>query len=1649
MGAKISSFNIPLRTFTYYALLRTSIALIVCSFALLCQAQNNLSWKGTVSSDWTNPDNWSPKLVPGEGDSIVIGTSTPNLAVLPSNTRVAALRLSGQTLNLNGFRLEVLHKSTFTSGTIQNGTLICKGATTNLGSSSPLILDLPVTIESSSGSIRNTTFNFDVVLVKSGSSGDYSYGGNTFKKSLTVTNNSKGTIGLANTSADIYMGDVIINANDSGSVQVAQNASGTIFQGDIYVSSNSGGQIRFCQGPGNATIVNGKTIKIGAAGFTTGSLSIKGFTQNSSTPTTLILGGTATLNIQKGGSWTGPFTATAPSIKIDSTNFESNVVLTKTGPGNDLWLGGNTFKKNLTLNQLGKGYITLANTYGDVFHDSLKVISQNSGIIYLSNKGANLMKGAVFIESTHGAGVRFGQSGGTTTVASSGKLIFGTYNSGGLYLKNLSIQSTSRLNIQSLDSAVIYLQGGTSFNGPVDIKGPNIRLEGSTFNQLALIEKTGSLAETGLGGNTFNGPATLIVSGSGSWTLASTNPDVAKMGLELRCNSTGMLNYASKAQNNSITGNLTFSGIGSGVQLGSSGGTTMLSGTAGSNAGQFRYGTINLRGITQTQSAVNSFNLDSSAKVQLLKGNYWTGPIEISAPGVRLDSNIFNAEVKLIKTGSSNDVCNGGNSFKSALSFENLGAGAFTFASIHGDTCAVLRLTSSSTGLVYFGNNSQSTLKDSIYLSSTGAGIKFNQGKGRLTLSGQSRFVVGTYTSGFLSLKGIVQHNPIHQKIALGGTATLQLQQGSTWKGDLEVAAPSVNLDSSTYNGAVDLVKTGDLNDNCTGGNTFNNLVSLRVTGQGNLMMGSKYPDVFRSYTVLSSENSGQLLMSHNSQHNRYEHDVVLKSQGGGIRFSQTSGSTDLLYDAIIDCSAFQKGHLYLKNVKQLERYPQDISVGDSAFLHLQAGNEWKGDFTSTCSTLSVDSNYFYADVYIHKTGKRADSWMGGNTFAGELRLDLDSGTILLGTTFPDRFIGPAYFKTLATAQLQLAYSSQGTRFGNRISLTGRGLSKFGQMGGSCELSEGADILISDYSAGSITFRNFNQKGSSPQSIAVDGTAIILMQQGTSWEALLSVKAPSIKIEGSHFYENTRLTKTGTAADISKGRNTFEKDLEVNIDAGASYLSLADSSIDYINGDLRLHSLGAGVRFGQTAGGVLLKGRILTDSLFKVGTLMLKGLSQSGSAQRIETHELAKLQIQKGTEFNDSVVLIGPAVSSEFATYHDNCRVVRYGSQNDIWVGGNIFNRDFSLANKGRGNVTLSYNFGDSFNGNATFRQDSSGSVLSCYKDTSYFKGHIEIFGRSGFSSAGGGGWLSIEGIGDQKIINHDPFNLYLKNLILNKPSGSLSFNDTVQVSGKLNMIKGVVRSDSTHLFAIGTFGTVSGASRYAYVEGLMQRIGPGIFEFPVGHNGIYHPLKVSGAITTGDRVNVAWYDYGEGSLGTPNQYIGGLKTCGYWQLDKAYGKELHLGFDWDSSEFCQVDDYKKLAAVLYTPSKIYNLGSSVLEGSNEKGTLQSKTGAMFSGFVFLGYKSFEFGDVNITNMVVSPNPVVGNPHIQFNFREVLNGKLLLHIYSANGQRIVYDELFVDEKNYVPYKLPALPPGIYAVKIQTNEQMLNASFIVD
>ena len=263
------------------------------------------------------------------------GSSTGIYFCNGSATTTATLA-AGDTLEIGagGFSSGNLQLRQFTQLGTAPTNLTLTGATTVMvaGPASAFASDFTVT--SPRILLNGAVFNDTTVLTKTGATGEWSNGGNTFNSTLVVNQQGSGYFGFANNNLDIYNGDVYVNNNSTERVIFANNsAGGTQFNGNIILTQ-IGSSVGIAFGWSGATTVTqaaGKTITIGTAGFTTGYLQIERFTQLGTGALNLSLGSSNTsITFGPASTINGNVITNSGQILFNGCTFNGSVNSTKT-----------------------------------------------------------------------------------------------------------------------------------------------------------------------------------------------------------------------------------------------------------------------------------------------------------------------------------------------------------------------------------------------------------------------------------------------------------------------------------------------------------------------------------------------------------------------------------------------------------------------------------------------------------------------------------------------------------------------------------------------------------------------------------------------------------------------------------------------------------------------------------------------------------------------------------------------------------------------------------------------------------------------------------------------------------------------------------------------------------------------------------------------------------------------------------------------------------------------------------------------------------------------------------------------------------------------------------------------------------------------
>ncbi|MCS7073908.1 MAG: T9SS type A sorting domain-containing protein, partial [Bacteroidia bacterium] len=128
---------------------------------------------------------------------------------------------------------------------------------------------------------------------------------------------------------------------------------------------------------------------------------------------------------------------------------------------------------------------------------------------------------------------------------------------------------------------------------------------------------------------------------------------------------------------------------------------------------------------------------------------------------------------------------------------------------------------------------------------------------------------------------------------------------------------------------------------------------------------------------------------------------------------------------------------------------------------------------------------------------------------------------------------------------------------------------------GTTNLNSGAQLITSTFSAGALNLTNLNQFSSTPQTLTLTGSGILVFKNST-FQGNLLVTTPRVNLSSSTFNGAFNLTVNGNVAEICPGGNTFNGTTTIN-HQGTKTLVFAGTTGDQFNGNVTFNRTGSGL----------------------------------------------------------------------------------------------------------------------------------------------------------------------------------------------------------------------------------------------------------------------------------------------------------------------------------------------------------------------------------------------------------------------------------------------------------------------------------------
>jgi len=1100
-------------------------------FRLLSGVGSSATYNGVLTINLTN-SNPSTLVYMGEN-----GTSTynGNIAVSNSggasgitfNNQVAASSILNGAISSGVFSSGSLNLYRFTQIGVFPENLALTGSTIlRVGPSSSF--DGDVNFVAPRLFLNGATYNRTAYLEKNGTGNDAGNGGNIFNDVTTLVNSSSGELYMANTALDIFNGALTITNSGSNWIYMSHNVAGTQYNNNIFVNNTGSALgIVFSNNATGASTLTGGSVAVGGTGFTVGELRLRRFTQVGAIPQNITLTGSAQLFIGPASAFDGNVNFVAPRLLLNGATYNGTAYLEKNGATNNDGTGGNIFNQATTIVNSGSAYLLTASTSPDIFNADLIVTNSGSSTIRLAdNSAGNQFNGNIEVNSTFGGGIYFGnQAAGTSTLAATKTIGVGTSGviSGDIRLIRFTQAGPTAQALNLTGIAILTLGPASSFGGDVDFRSPQLLLNGTTYSGTAYLEKKGATDNVGNGGNTFNGIASIVNSGSGYLLTANASPDIFNGNLTVTNTGSNIIYLAHNVAGNQFNGNITFNST-----LGSAGvyfsnnatatstlanGASLLVGGLGYSSGELRF-----RRFTQVGGANQTLLLTGTALLRIGPASTFNGNVDFRSPQFALEGAIYNGTTYLEKTGAANNDSSGGNTFNGPTTIANSGSGWFRFALLSLDTFnGDLTLTNTGSSTIRMADNIPGTVfNGNIFVNSTfGGGIYFSEsGGGTASLASGRIISVGGlgFSLGELRLRRFTQNGATAQNLVFTGTAGLILGPSIIFNGAVDFRAPQLFIEGGSYNNTAQLEKTGATGNTGSGNSTFTSTTTIRNTGTGFLRTNGN--NTFNGLTSIINAGSADILLELNTG-SAYNGNLILtnsgssnirmsylgttafngnievnSTSGGGILFSESGTALATLANGrtiSVGGTGFTTGELRLQRFTQVGPTAQNLVLTGASTFRSGPSATWNGALNVSSPSLFLDGSVLDgATNSIIKTGVSTDTSVGGNTFGGNTTFtNSGSGVFRFANTSADDFTGNVTFNQ-ASGTIQPAFNLASTFRGN-VSVDGTTAITFGSNTGTITFAGGnAQTVIRNGTASPIFRRMRMNKSGNTVTLTTD-----------------------------------------------------------------------------------------------------------------------------------------------------------------------------------------------------------------------------------------------------------------------------------------------------------------------------------------------------------------------------------------------------------------------------------------------------------------------------------------------------------------------------------------------------------------------------------
>jgi len=314
------------------------------------------------------------------------------------------------------------------------------------------------------------------------------------------------------------------------------------------------------------------------------------------------------------------------------------------------------------------------------------------------------------------------------------------------------------------------------------------------------------------------------------------------------------------------------------------------------------------------------------------------------------------------------------------------------------------------------------------------------------------------------------------------------------------------------------------------------------------------------------------------------------------------------------------------------------------------------------------------------------------------------------------------------------------------------------------------------------------------------------------------------------------------------------------------------------------------------------------------------------------------------------------------------------GNTNSHYFRKNTINGNTTITNNSAATLFESYQGGNIYNGDVNLIRNN-GTISFTYSDPSIINQSLTLNSVSGITftdtvKMGGNTNAAIEQLGTQAIV--------IPKLVIQKTIGStITLNDSVTVSTKLNFDGGNIISSTLNQLIFPDNATYAGASTTSHVVGAVSKIGNDAFTFPIGTPTSLNMVAMTAPADINSKFSAQHFKANPSLAGFDTSlHAGTLQRISggeYWAVQRLNGTSTTtLTFSFEPP--CATGPWYISNPAL---ARIAHWTGATWENLGNGGSTGTTTGTITTGAVVTNFSpfAFTFGSVDALVNPLAPDP--------------------------------------------------------------------------